>query len=233
MNPNIIPMNDHTWRIEDGFVRYFLVVGTGKAMLIDSGVSSLDAKAVAESITDLPLILLNTHGDRDHIAGNGAFESFYMAQADYDGCDVAARFPDSRCLPLQDGDRFDLGGHTLEIITIPGHTVGSTAILDVEGRALFSGDSVQDGTIYMFGQHRRPDAFAASLKKLIDRAADYDRIYPSHSSPELPADYTEKVLATWEDCLAGKLPVTRENLFGNPVDTHTANACGFYCNPAK
>lgn len=233
MNPNIIPLNDHTWRIEDGFVRYFLITGSEKAMLIDSGVSTPDVKTVAESITSLPLVLLNTHGDMDHIAGNGAFESFYMTQADYDGCGVAARFPDSQCLPLQDGDTFSLGGRTLEVIAIPGHTAGSVAILDREGRALFGGDSVQNGNIYMFGPHRRPDAFAASLRKLADRAAEYDVIYPSHAAPELPADYAQKVLNAWEEALAGDLPVTRENLFGNPVDTHTAAVCGFYCNPKE
>ena len=41
----------------------FLLVGTEKALLIDSGMNTLNAKQIAESITKLPIILLNTHAD--------------------------------------------------------------------------------------------------------------------------------------------------------------------------
>ena len=32
----IIQINDNTWRIEDGMVRFFLLAGTKEALLIDS-----------------------------------------------------------------------------------------------------------------------------------------------------------------------------------------------------
>ena len=38
-----------------------------------------DAKHTAQELTDLPLILINTHADPDHISGNGAFGEFYMS----------------------------------------------------------------------------------------------------------------------------------------------------------
>ena len=72
----IIQINDTTWRIEDNGVRFFLLTGTEKALLIDSGMNTPNAKEIAESITKLPVMLLNTHADTDHISGNGGFDCF-------------------------------------------------------------------------------------------------------------------------------------------------------------
>ena len=69
-----IKINDDTWRFEDDSVRFFLFCGTQKAALIDSGMNVPDARKLAEELTDLPLILINTHADPDHISGNAAFE---------------------------------------------------------------------------------------------------------------------------------------------------------------
>ncbi len=78
MSYEVIQMNQNTWRIEDMGVRFFLLTGTDKAMLIDSGMTVNNAKDIAAGLTDLPISLLNTHADRDHIGSNEQFESFYM-----------------------------------------------------------------------------------------------------------------------------------------------------------
>lgn len=224
-------INDNTWRIEDGFVRCFLLAGTEKAVLIDTGATSGDAKALAESVTDLPVVLLNTHGDGDHVAGNAAFAKFYMHPADYANCSVAARCPDSELIPLQDGDVIDAGNRPLEIIAIPGHTYGSVAILDRGARVLYTGDSVQDGHIYMFGAHRQPEAFAASLDKMIAVMDCFDCVRAAHGTPELPADFVQKVHDGWQQVLEGRAEGHPEELHGRTVCTFETEYCGFYCNP--
>ena len=78
MSYEVIQMNQNTWRIEDMGVRFFLLTGTDKALLIDSGMTVSNAKDIAAGLTDLPISLLNTHADRDHIGSNEQFESFYM-----------------------------------------------------------------------------------------------------------------------------------------------------------
>ena len=78
MGFEIIRINENSWRIEDGGVRFFLLTGTEKALLIDSGMMVKNAKDIAESLTDLPISLLNTHADPDHIGSNEQFETFYM-----------------------------------------------------------------------------------------------------------------------------------------------------------
>ena len=74
----VISIDEHTWRIEDKGVRFFLLEGTEKALLIDSGMQVHCAKEIAEGLTKLPLSLLITHGDRDHVGSNEEFPSFYM-----------------------------------------------------------------------------------------------------------------------------------------------------------
>ena len=44
MEYQIIQINSNTWRIEDGGVRFFLLTGTEKAFLIDSGMMVNNAK---------------------------------------------------------------------------------------------------------------------------------------------------------------------------------------------
>jgi hypothetical protein len=48
---DIIQINETTWRIEDNGVRFFLLAGTEKALLIDSGMNTPDARQIAEGIT--------------------------------------------------------------------------------------------------------------------------------------------------------------------------------------
>ncbi len=72
----IIRISDRTWRIEDSGVRIFLLTGDDKALMIDSGMTLPNAAEIVRGLTDLPVELLNTHADRDHISGNQAFESF-------------------------------------------------------------------------------------------------------------------------------------------------------------
>lgn len=78
MEYKVTKYNENTWIIEEGFVRFFLLVGTKEAILIDSGMQVGKAKETAESITKLPLKIINSHGDRDHIGSNYQIENVYM-----------------------------------------------------------------------------------------------------------------------------------------------------------
>ncbi len=104
---------------------------------------------MAEELTELPLILINTHADPDHISGNGAFEEFYMSPDEEDN--YRENGGKGTIIPVKEGDVIDLGDRQLRIIDIPGHTPGSIAILDEKYRVLISGDSVEDGNVFMFG----------------------------------------------------------------------------------
>ena len=157
----IIQINENTWRIENDGVRVFLLTGTKEALLIDTGMTLTDAREIAESITKLPLRLLNTHTDIDHISGNAAFEFVMMGAGEEEF--YRSRDRKEEIIPLSHGDIIDLGERELEIMDLAGHTPGSIAILDKKHRVLISGDSIQDGRIYMFGAHRNMEKYIETM----------------------------------------------------------------------
>ena len=130
-DPVIIKIDDDTWRIENDGVRFFLLKGKEKALLVDSGMNVKGVREMAEHLTDLPIVLLNTHGDIDHVGGNDEFPSFMMhpsEAANYYGMQKRIGIID----PVYDGDIIDLGDRKLEVMLTPGHTPGSIMLLDTE-----------------------------------------------------------------------------------------------------
>ena len=225
---DIIKIDSDTWRFEDGFVRFFLLVGKEKAVMIDSGINCPDAASLAKELTDKPVILVNTHGDGDHTSGTAGFNEINIHPLDHIGCEVNVRFPNVKNVDITDGEIIDLGDRPLKLIHIPGHTAGSVAILDINRRILYSGDSVQTGHIYMFGAKRQPDKFESSLDKLIAIENEYDNIYASHGDYVIPKDYVRKVKDAWKRVRNGEVSYEMIDLFGNRVKSYTTDVCGFY-----
>lgn len=232
MEININRIDESTWSFEEGGVRFFLLVGTERALLIDSGMETRNAKELAEELTDLPVSLLNTHADRDHTGSNGEFESFYMHPAE------ASNYYNSQkqtrtILPVWDGDILDLGDRPLCIITLPGHTPGSIAVLDEKSRRIFSGDPVQDGRIFMFGIQREMHAYRHSLLKLQNYAESFDEIYPSHGTCPLKPSIIMELYEAAGKILEGQLTGQPGDMFGNPITVYDARPATFLCGPVE
>ncbi len=230
--PEIRKIDGETWSFEEGGVRFFLLVGTERALLIDSGMQTRNAKELARELTDLPLSLLNTHADRDHVGSNGEFEEFYMHPSEYTNFygKNGGQSYGGRILPVWDGEVMDLGGRKLRIIALPGHTPGSIAVLDEKYRRLFSGDPVQDGRIFMFGPAREMHAYVQSLNRLAAFAGEFDEIYPSHGTCPVYPDLIPKLAEAAERILAGGAEGKREEMFGNPVCAYDMGIATFLCD---
>ena len=224
---DIIRIDENSWRIEDGHVRFLLFCGAERAALIDTGMNRPDARQIAESLTDLPIILINTHADRDHISGNCGFDEFYMSPAEEEH--YRSQGGKGKLNPIREGDVIDLGGRPLRIIDIPGHTQGSIAILDEKNRVLVSGDSVQDGNIFMFGAHRDMDLYIAGLEHLALYDGLYDEIYPMHGTFPVKPDLTRKLIAGAKEIMDGLATGTRVDMFGKPVCLYKFPYAGFLC----
>lgn len=60
------------WRLNSG-----LVVGSSRALVIDTGAGPRQGREILEAVrtvTQLPLVVLNTHAHYDHYMGNAVFE---------------------------------------------------------------------------------------------------------------------------------------------------------------
>ena len=201
----VIMIDENTWRIEENeMVRCFLFAGTEKAMLVDTGFGTGDLKTVVTGLTDLPIMLVNTHADPDHTGGNASFGTAHMHPSEF--ANYATHAEDSgNVRPLWEGDVIDIGGRSFEIVLIPGHTPGSIAFLDRENRIIVSGDSVTSSPIFMFGPFRNLPGYIPTLEKLEAMSGAFDTLYPSHGGFPLG---TEEIAAQREAAirlLAGEL----------------------------
>lgn len=223
----VYQLDETCWRIEESFVRAFLIKGEDKALLIDTGYGSGNIKEVVDQLTDLPIMLVNTHTDGDHIGCNARFEKAYMHPAEFDRYTYGA----GKGLPVEplwEGEVIDLGGRRLEVILIPGHTPGSIALLDAENRILFSGDSVQaGGIIYMFGPGRNIRAYLASMKKLAAIKDRFETVYPSHGLVPIKSDILEGLVAGAERILRGEVSGTQAEGIELPVKEYDVGVAKF------
>ena len=132
--------------------KMFLLTGTSKCALIDSGMGRGDlAGYVARFTHGRPLVVIFTHDHGDHIGQadqfvRGSIE--HIGAADRQGLvkflrsrGVSSALIARHVLPLRDGDRIDIGDRALAIYEVPGHTPGSIVIFDPRTAALFSGDA--------------------------------------------------------------------------------------------
>ena len=137
----VVQINQNTWRIDEKDVRFFLLEGKDKTLLVDTGKVTDNAKEIAQSLTSKPLELLNTHADLDHIRSNYEFEWFYMNPAE--ACNYYKRNKGAGTLvPVENGQVIDLGDRPLEIVTLAGHTPGSICFYDEAESVLLSGDTM-------------------------------------------------------------------------------------------
>lgn len=220
-------ISDSHYRISEGNVFMELLIGTEKALLIDTGFGCGDLKRLVRSITGLPLLIVNTHGHPDHACGNWQFEeTVWINRLDLDGC-FGYNTPEARraAIPQEkpddfqeeaylrggtgnlafthEGQVFDLGGLTLEVVNLPGHTAGSIGLLDRKGRQLFVGDAMNKATfLFQQGISQSLSVYIETVKKARELPADI--LWLSHmQSPQRREEATEIYLrcaqdANWE-----------------------------------
>jgi glyoxylase-like metal-dependent hydrolase (beta-lactamase superfamily II) len=205
-------LSQNIWRIDDhGADNMYLVIGNDSALLIDTGLGAANLRDYVKSFTTLPLIVVNTHGHPDHAGANYQFETVYAHPADFQliaffskpdqrrnagrlmmgGASVPdhEKFTDTLDMkpvilkPVQEGQVFDLGGCTLEVIGVPGHTQGSICLLDREDKVLFTGDN--DNTlVWLHIQGCAPlETYLRSLEKLQSRVNEFTTLMPGHGLP--------------------------------------------------
>jgi glyoxylase-like metal-dependent hydrolase (beta-lactamase superfamily II) len=132
--------------------KMFLVKGSKKFALIDSGQGRGELKAYLSQYTGgLPIEVIFTHNHGDHIGQADQFirdSSEHIGEPDHSGL---ARLLKTRGVSddiiaahvsvVHNGDRIDLGDHSLSIYEVPGHTSGSIVVFDESNGYLFTGDS--------------------------------------------------------------------------------------------
>ncbi|MDO5436480.1 MAG: MBL fold metallo-hydrolase [Clostridia bacterium] len=210
-------VNEHVWIMRDEHNdTCYLVVGEDKAMLVDTMCGYVNVREAAESVTDKPLMVVNTHGHGDHVFGNLWFTEAWMHPDDLPMVNEALEDPQVQKAmreagagnfyfhPARQGDLFDLGGLTAEIIELPGHTPGGICVLLREDRILFTGDSINrhlwmqlDGCTSLKEYGEKLDAVAWVKEKA-------DRILHGHASGPEPISLMDDMRRGIAEIVAGE-----------------------------
>lgn len=210
-------------------VSCFLVQGEDRAALIDTGTGLRGLRELVTGLTTLPLTVLLTHGHCDHAGGAGQFDEIYLNTADLPlaanhgalqermGYARFSMLPDSKFteqdfvkafageyLPLVDGQLFELGGITLEIIAVSGHTKGSVCILFQQERSILFGDALNANTLLVGDESTSIAEYAQSLLHLKGREGDYDNVYYSHGPAIGPRQCLDDNIQLCRRILAGE-----------------------------
>lgn len=214
MDYSLIKIAESFYSIEQDFVRCFLFEGEQEALLIDTGIGG-DLRSYVETITKLPIRVILTHADRDHVGAIEQFDTSLMHPCEFDYF-MRKNQNTMSPNPVWEGDIIDIGPFRFEVLLIPGHTPGSIALLEREKRFLIGGDSIQTGTIFMFGEGRNFTAYRASMLKLQKLLGEIDTVYASHGDMAVKPD---TILKLYE----GTCKVMRKEIQGSPVLLHGNN----------
>ena len=214
--PNVIPINDHVWLLDDNHAATcYVVAGTKQAAVIDTSIGMSNILAVAEALTPLPLICINTHGHGDHMGGNWAFDKAYMNLADLPLAEESINHPEMQAAMkqfgikfppfenIEDGQVFDLGGVELEAIHLPGHTPGEIVLLDRKDRILFSGDGILQHLWLQLEESLPVKTQIESMERLLPLRDQFDTILHGHCQAPCGIELFDNLLAALKDLDAG------------------------------
>jgi glyoxylase-like metal-dependent hydrolase (beta-lactamase superfamily II) len=190
----------------------YLVVGSKRALLFDTGLGIGDIRSVVRQLTTLPVTVLNSHTHFDHIGGNAQFTKIIGRDTAYTRTNTAGGtheqlaevvLPERICgAPppgfdkekyaikpfkitkfVKDGDVIDLGGRKLEVLFTPGHTPDSVSLLDRANGLLFTGDMFYAGPIYLYVPESDVQAYKRSVSRYAGLAPKLKLVLPAHNFP--------------------------------------------------
>lgn len=163
----------------------YVIEGTERALVVDTGFADNDFMGMIRSLTRLPLELAVTHNHWDHMYHMDKFDRYYMSEKDlvmFDEPFMKEKLGDrdysgSQIMPVKDGDIIDLGGgYEVEVFDLGGHTPGSVAYLDKKRKILLTGDAL--GVWMQVPRATTLSEYLAQLEHFLERlsAPEYDGV---------------------------------------------------------
>ena len=197
-----------------------LVIGSKGALLFDTGCGIDDMREAVLGITQLPLIVIASHGHFDHIGGSRFFDEVFLSDRDrcvIDGYNeellnkwIVEMGCDEKSIPVNFGcdgwkqispltaSRILLGNIEGEIVPLPGHSLGSVGVLFRELRLLLGGDALEPVMCLMFQNHGDRAIHMETLKKVM--GLEFDNFLTSHSDKLFSKSIIPRMIRCIENC---------------------------------
>ncbi len=148
---------------------------TKEAVIIDT---PAEPEKLLNELGDVQVkAILITHGHQDHLLGFEEITGQVDAPVGVGEADVEL-LPSPPGIILMDGATMKLGNQTIQFLSTPGHTSGSTCLLI--GKHLFSGDTLFPGGP---GKSRSPEALKQEIDSITRKLLvlpDDTAVYPGH-----------------------------------------------------
>ncbi len=188
----------------------YLLLGSEKALLIDTGLGIENILEEVKKLTDKNIIAVPTHVHWDHIGGLKYFPDFYIHEKELSWIEGA--FPltletvkemvkDRADLPndfdikkykifkgtptriLKDNDEINLGGRIIKVIHTPGHSPGHMCFFEEKRGYLFTGDLVYKDVLFAYYPSTDPAAYLESIEKISQ--LNINKVLPAHHSLDI------------------------------------------------
>lgn len=200
----------------------YLIIGKDTAVLFDSGMGIADIHAEVSAITNLPVIVINSHSHYDHIGGNHHFKEIRCFKNKFENDRIERGYSNKECrqymtegsyknLPanvdletffvhgsrvtkyLQEREVIDLGGRRLTVHYTPGETPGAISLYDDLYRIFFTGDLLHPGGMWLYQKESDWKNFCQSIKQLSSNMKGVEFICPAHNEFCVSPEFVNKV----------------------------------------
>lgn len=211
-------------QVKDGFYAIddelgdslYLIIGSQKALLVDTGMSDEDVLPLIQSLTDLPVTLVLTHAHPDHMYYAERFENVYVHENEIQHWHLGLKFVANmlkrkkydikKFQPIKAGDIFDLGGGIkVEVFAAFGHTPGSIVLVDAFHQVILTGDAIGSGAgAWMWlPATLKLSQYKEAMRKLAADIKPYSsyRFFGGHRKQDLFEGATPLSIKTIEDMI--------------------------------
>jgi glyoxylase-like metal-dependent hydrolase (beta-lactamase superfamily II) len=217
----------------------YLISGTVASLLFDTGMGIGDLKKVVGELTQLPVVVLNSHTHNDHVGDNWQFEKVYAidtdftrqnargsredAQAELEPGQICGNLPagfDAKAYAtkpwkitryLHDRELIELGERKLEVIATPGHTPDAVSLFDRNNGLLFTGDTYYPARIWLFRPETDLTAYDASIRRLSALAPKVKVVLGAHNIPVADPSVLPRLVTAFEKVRSGKVTAIPES----------------------
>lgn len=216
----------------------YMILGDSKAIVFDTGsgendpINGFKIKSIIDQISQLPTTLLLSHFHFDHNQNIAEFDlvgfpdlAFLresVSSGDIYNFTEEDLFLGTTPSQVQVNEWFpintdiDLGNRIIQLVSIPGHTDESVAIIDKTNKMAFLGDYLYNGALFLFNNND-VSVYKESVDYLISILDDEYKLFGAHGSPEI--DYTKLArLSSFLVCIQNQTcQSTPNNIWGFDV----------------
>ncbi len=212
----------------------YLILGSRRALLLDTGMGIGNLKALIAQLTPLPVTVLNSHTHNDHVGDNWQFDTVYSMDTGFSRKNARGSREDAQAeiapgqlcgnLPsgfrrdqyethpwkiaglIHDGQRIDLGGRTIEVMSTPGHTPDAISLFDAANGLLFTGDTYYPGAIWLYRPETDLPAYRKSVQRLAALVPQTKWVLGAHNVPLARPAVLTRLADAFDKVQSGTVP---------------------------